>query len=103
MALCHSCINEMELQQGKFSHYAACPGCEQPNNLYDTLPETIEVHINELEVGDKINHFAGLIATITYTEPTGKGHQRIFGYYDGEESNPHLLEQTNCYLNKVIE
>lgn len=62
-----------------------------------------KVHINEIEVGDKINTFSNLVAIITATEPTGKGYQRIFGYYEGEENNPHMLENCNFFLNKVVE
>lgn len=66
------------------------------------LMKTEKIHINQIKVGDKVLMFGDLVAIITGTQITGKGHQRIFGYYEGEPNNLGLIEGNDCYLSKVI-
>jgi hypothetical protein len=62
---------------------------------------TKTVHINEIRVGNQVVMFGDLIATITSTYPTGKGWQKLYGYFGNEVNNLGLIEQANCYLEVV--
>jgi hypothetical protein len=56
-------------------------------------------HINDIKAGDIVVVFGDVTATVTATEITGNGYQRVFGVFDDGDLG--MLLNQNCFVDTV--
>lgn len=62
-----------------------------------------KIHVRDIKVGDVIwRDFMGRTAVVTATDFNYYSN-RVYGHYEGEEWNPHLLENADCMFDLIEE